>query len=74
MLYLRGFILKTTKKANDLLKNSTRGYFQNSHSFERLACLWDNNNILNVSNTLTLGKKIHEIENPLQKAGVLFFG
>ena len=54
--FFRGFILQPTEKAYDLLKNNTRGYFQNSHSFERLACLCDNHNILNVSNPLTLKK------------------
>ena len=73
MLFLRDFILKPTKKAYDLLKNSTRDYFQNGDSFERLTCLWDNHHILNVSNTLTLKKKIHKIKNQFQKAGVMFF-
>ena len=34
------FYFKTIRKSiYDLLKNSTRDYFQNSHSLERLACL-----------------------------------
>ena len=35
------------------IKSSTSGS-PNNHSFERSACLWDNQNILNVSNTLIL--------------------
>ena len=37
--FLRGFILKTTEKAEILLKNSTRG-FQSNSPFERPPCFY----------------------------------
>ena len=39
MLFLKGFILKTTERAEVPLKNGTRN-FQNSRPFERLACFY----------------------------------
>ena len=39
MLFLRGFILKSTARTQVLLKNGTRD-FQNSPPFERWACFY----------------------------------
>ena len=51
---LRGFILKPTEIAYDLLKDGTRD-FQNSFPFERLPCFYETTRrSLNVFNTLTL--------------------
>ena len=58
------FHFKTSRKSIWSSKSSTRGYFQNSHSFERLACLWNNHNILNI---LTLKKKFIKSKIIFQK-------
>ena len=67
ILRLRGFILKSTKKAQVLQKDGSRD-FQNSIPFERSACRYVKLlEIMNVFNTSTLK------ENFLQKPAVPFF-
>ena len=66
MFFRRGFILKSTEKALRSSKNGTRGYFQNSHPFERSAYF-----VVTITEYFECFQ--NKIENHFQKAGVIFF-
>ena len=71
--FLRGFIFKSTERAQVLLKNGTRD-FQNSPPFERSACFY-----VTVSESFKRFQYFNfetnflENENLFQKTGVPFF-
>ena len=71
--FLRGFIFKSTERAQVLLKNGTRD-FQNSPPFERSACFY-----VTISENFehfqyfNLETDFLENENFFQKTGVPFF-
>ena len=73
MLFLRGFILKSTERAYVDLKNDARN-FQNSPPFERLACFY-----VTISGNFERFQYFNfetnflENENLFQKTGVPFF-
>ena len=74
MLFLRGFILKPTKRASVHLKNGTRD-FQNSPPFERSECF----SVTIKENFerfqyLSFETGFPEKENLFQKTGVTFLG
>ena len=49
--FTQRFYFKTNRKSIGSSKKQYQGLFQNSHSFWRSACLCNNHNILNISNT-----------------------
>ena len=71
--FLRGFIFKSTERAQVLLKNGTRD-FQNSPPFERSACFY-----VTISKSFKRFQYFNfetnflENENLFQKTGVPFF-
>ena len=73
MLFLRGFILKSTERAYVDLKNDARN-FQNSPPFERLACFY-----VTISGNserfqyFNFKKYFLENEKLFKKTGVSFF-
>ena len=68
------FVSKSTEKAQDLLKNCTRNYFQNSYPLEKSACFYvtitENFERFQYFN---FKSNFPEIENHFQKVGVMFF-
>ena len=73
MLFLRGFILKLTERAQVLLKNGTKD-FPNSPPFERSACFY-----MTISENFKRFQYFNfetdflENENLFQKTGAQFF-
>ena len=67
------FVSKSTEKAEDLLKNCIRNYFQNSYPLEKSACFYvtitENFEHLQYYN---FQSNFAKIENHFQKAGVMF--
>ena len=72
MLFLRGFILKATERAQVLLKYGTSD-FQNNPPFERSACFYVRiSGNLNVFNNLTLKQIFWKTKTLFKKLGHVF--
>ena len=67
------FYFKTYRKSTGSSKNSTRGYFQNSHPFEISIFFATISEYFERFQHFHFEANFHKIENHFQKSGVLIF-